>query len=74
MVYDRASNLTEDEKESQELPVIKKGDKLNITAVESKKLEAKLPARFNRGQGEGQIYFCVKFKIIKIKNDIEGSA
>ncbi|KZL89411.1 DNA topoisomerase 3 [Clostridium magnum DSM 2767] len=51
MVYDRASDLTEDEdeKESQELPVIKKGDKLNIASVESKKLKTKPPARFNEG-------------------------
>jgi DNA topoisomerase-3 len=50
-VYDRDSDLTEDEdeKESQELPVIKKGDKLNITSVESKKLKTKPPARFNEG-------------------------
>ena len=39
----------EDEKESQELPVIKKGDKLNIITVESKKLKTKPPARFNEG-------------------------
>jgi DNA topoisomerase III len=51
MVYDRASDLTEDEdeKESQVLPVVKKGDKLNITSVESKKLKTKPPARFNEG-------------------------
>lgn len=51
MVYDRASDLTEDEdeKESQELPIIKKGDKINISAVESKKLKTKPPARFNEG-------------------------
>jgi DNA topoisomerase III, bacteria and conjugative plasmid len=51
MVYDRASDLTEDEdeKESQVLPVVKKGDKLSITSVESKKLKTKPPARFNEG-------------------------
>jgi len=31
------------------LPVVKKGDKLNITSVESKKLKTKPPARFNEG-------------------------
>ena len=50
-VYDRADDLTEDEdeKDSQVLPVVKKGDKLNITSVESKKLKTKPPARFNEG-------------------------
>lgn len=50
-VYDRVEDLTEDEdeKDSQVLPVVKKGDKLNITSVESKKLKTKAPARFNEG-------------------------
>ncbi len=50
-VYDKADDLTEDEdeKDSQVLPVVKKGDKLNITSVESKKLKTKAPARFNEG-------------------------
>jgi len=50
-VYDRQEDLAEDEdeKDSQELPVVKKGDKLSITAVESKKLMTKPPARFNEG-------------------------
>lgn len=50
-VYDKADDLTEDEdeKDSQELPAVKKGDKLNITSVESKKLKTKPPARFNEG-------------------------
>ena len=50
-VYDRAEDLTEDEdeKDSQVLPVVKKGDKLNITSVESKKLKTKAPGRFNEG-------------------------
>jgi DNA topoisomerase-3 len=50
-VYDRADDLTEDEdeKDSQVLPVVKKGDKLSITSVESKKLKTKPPARFNEG-------------------------
>lgn len=49
--YDRQEDLAEDEdeKDSQELPVVKKGDKLSITAVESKKLMTKPPARFNEG-------------------------
>lgn len=50
-VYDRQEDLAEDEdeKDSQELPVVKKGDKLSITTVESKKLMTKPPARFNEG-------------------------
>lgn len=50
-VYDRADDLTEDEdeKDSQELPAVKKGDKLSITSIESKKLKTKPPARFNEG-------------------------
>ncbi|MEW8956239.1 DNA topoisomerase III [Clostridium sp.] len=50
-VYDRAEDLTEDEdeKDSQVLPVVKKGDKLNITSVESRKLKTKAPGRFNEG-------------------------
>lgn len=50
-VYDKADDLAEDEdeKDSQVLPVVKKGDKLNITSVESKKLKTKPPARFNEG-------------------------
>lgn len=50
-VYDREDDLTEDEdeKDSQVLPVVKKGEKLNIVSVESKKLKTKAPARFNEG-------------------------
>ncbi|MBU3228566.1 DNA topoisomerase III [Clostridium algidicarnis] len=50
-VYDKVDELTEDEdeKDSQVLPVVKKGDKLNITLVESRKLKTKAPARFNEG-------------------------
>ena len=50
-VYDKVGDLTEDEdeKDSQELPIVKKGDKLNITSVESKKLKTKAPSRFNEG-------------------------
>ncbi|MBU3209773.1 DNA topoisomerase III [Clostridium algidicarnis] len=50
-VYDKVDELTEDEdeKDSQVLPVVKKGDKLNITLVESRKLKTKEPARFNEG-------------------------
>lgn len=50
-VYDKVDELTEDEdeKDSQVLPVVKKGDKLNITSVESRKLKTKAPARFNEG-------------------------
>jgi DNA topoisomerase-3 len=50
-VYDKAYDLAEDEDEqdSQELPAVKKGDKLSITSVESKKLKTKPPARFNEG-------------------------
>ncbi|MBU5590234.1 DNA topoisomerase III [Clostridium sp. MSJ-4] len=50
-VYDKLGDLTEDEdeKDSQELPIVKKGDKLKITSVESKKLKTKAPARFNEG-------------------------
>ncbi|SHI88912.1 DNA topoisomerase-3 [Clostridium amylolyticum] len=50
-VYDRQEDLAEDEdeKDSQELPVVKKGDKLSISTVESKKLMTKPPARFNEG-------------------------
>lgn len=50
-VYDKADDLAEDEedKESQELPVLKKGDKVSISNVESKKLKTKPPARFNEG-------------------------
>ncbi|MCY6959947.1 DNA topoisomerase III [Clostridium brassicae] len=50
-VYDRVDDLAEDEDErnSQVLPIIKKGDKLSITSVESKKLKTKAPARFNEG-------------------------
>ncbi|WP_238883562.1 DNA topoisomerase III [Clostridium sp. YIM B02551] len=50
-VYDRADDLSEDEDErdSQELPCLKKGDKINILSVESKKQQTKPPARFNEG-------------------------
>ena len=50
-VYDKADDLAEDEedKESQELPALKKGDKVSISTVESKKLKTKPPARFNEG-------------------------
>lgn len=50
-VYDRVDDLAEDEdeKDSQVLPIVKEGDKLNITSVESKKLKTKPPARFNEG-------------------------
>lgn len=50
-VYDRIDELAEDEedKDSQVLPVIKKGDTLNILSVESKKQQTKPPARFNEG-------------------------
>ena len=50
-IYDKVDELTEDEdeKDSQVLPVVKKGDKLNITSVESRKLKTKAPARFNEG-------------------------
>ncbi|MBL4931348.1 DNA topoisomerase III [Clostridium paridis] len=50
-VYDRADDLSEDEDErdSQELPSLKKGDKINILSVESKKQQTKPPARFNEG-------------------------
>lgn len=50
-VYDRVDDLDEDEDDrgSQELPVVKKGDKLSISSVESKKLQTKAPARFNEG-------------------------
>lgn len=50
-VYDRAEDLSEeeDEKDSQELPVVKKDDRLSISSVESKKLMTKPPARFNEG-------------------------
>ncbi|SUY46621.1 DNA topoisomerase III [Clostridium putrefaciens] len=50
-VYDKVDELAEDEdeKDSQVLPIVKKGDKLNITSVESRKLKTKAPARFNEG-------------------------
>lgn len=50
-IYDRAEELDEDEdeKDSQVLPALKKGDKLTITKIESKKLATKPPARFNEG-------------------------
>ncbi len=50
-VYDKASDLAEDEedKDNQELPVVKKGDTLSISSVESKKNMTKPPARFNEG-------------------------
>lgn len=50
-IYDRAEDLDEDEdeKDAQVLPSLKKGDKLTITKVESKKLATKPPARFNEG-------------------------
>ncbi len=50
-VYDRAEDLTEDEdeKDSQVLPQVKKGDKLDILSIESKQLKTKAPARFNEG-------------------------
>ncbi|WP_027631371.1 DNA topoisomerase III [Clostridium hydrogeniformans] len=50
-VYDRIDELAEDEedKDSQVLPVIKKGDTLNILSVESKKQQTKPPSRFNEG-------------------------
>jgi len=50
-IYDRAEDLDEDEdeKDAQVLPALKKGDKLAITKVESKKLATKPPARFNEG-------------------------
>lgn len=50
-VYDRVDDLAddEDEKDSQELPVVKKGDKLPVLSVDSKKQQTKPPARFNEG-------------------------
>jgi len=50
-VYDRVEDLDEDEdeKDAQVLPALKKGDKLTIAKVESKKLATKPPARFNEG-------------------------
>ncbi|MDP4179201.1 MAG: DNA topoisomerase III [Bacillota bacterium] len=50
-VYDKSNDIAEDEDEkgSQVLPVVKKGDTLNITSVESKKLKTKPPERFNEG-------------------------
>jgi DNA topoisomerase-3 len=50
-VYDKSEDLSEDEdeKDSQELPVVKKGDKLPILSVDSKKQQTKPPARFNEG-------------------------
>lgn len=50
-IYDRAEDLDEDEdeKDAQVLPALKKGDKLTITKIESKKLATKPPARFNEG-------------------------
>lgn len=50
-VYDRIDDLSDedDEKDSQVLPEIKKGDKFEIISVESKKLKTKAPARFNEG-------------------------
>lgn len=50
-VYDKVDELAEneDEKDSQVLPIVKKGDKLNITLVEGRKLKTKAPARFNEG-------------------------
>ncbi|WP_160670017.1 DNA topoisomerase III [Clostridium sp. C8-1-8] len=50
-VYDKLEDLSEDEdeKDSQELPVVKKGDKLPILSVDSKKQQTKPPARFNEG-------------------------
>ncbi len=50
-VYDKTDDLDEDEdeKDTQVLPVLKKGDKLTIAKVESKKLTTKPPARFNEG-------------------------
>lgn len=50
-VYDREDDLAEDEDErdNQVLPQIKKGEKLSIASVESKKLKTKAPARFNEG-------------------------
>lgn len=50
-VYDRADELAEDEEDndSQVLPVVKKGDVLTISSVESKKQQTKPPARFNEG-------------------------
>lgn len=50
-VYDREADLAEDEDEkgSQELPVLSKGDKISILSVESRKQQTKPPARFNEG-------------------------
>ncbi|GLC32018.1 DNA topoisomerase III [Clostridium omnivorum] len=50
-VYDREDDLAEDEdeKDNQVLPQIKKGEKLSVASVESKKLKTKAPARFNEG-------------------------
>ncbi|MEQ8197995.1 MAG: DNA topoisomerase, partial [Clostridiaceae bacterium] len=50
-VYDKVDDLSEDEdeKDSQELPVVKKGDKISILSVESRKQKTKPPARFNEG-------------------------
>ncbi len=50
-VYDRSEDLAEDEdeKDNQALPVVKKGDTLSISSVDSKKQQTKPPARFNEG-------------------------
>ncbi|SHI68837.1 DNA topoisomerase-3 [Clostridium cavendishii DSM 21758] len=49
-VYDKATDLDdEEENDSQELPVVKKGDSLTVSSVDSKKLQTKAPARFNEG-------------------------
>lgn len=50
-VYDKSSDLDEDEinNDNQELPIIKKGDMLEIINIESKKLQTKAPSRFTEG-------------------------
>jgi len=50
-VYDKEATLAEDEddKDSQTLPVVKKGDKLNVMSIDSEKHKTKPPARFNEG-------------------------
>jgi DNA topoisomerase-3 len=50
-VYDKEDDLGEDEeeKDNQVLPQVKKGEKLSIDSVESRKLKTKAPARFNEG-------------------------
>ncbi|MCC9295389.1 DNA topoisomerase 3 [Clostridium sp. MT-14] len=48
MVYERGAGMeAEGEKDSQLLPKVKKGDIVNIRAVELNKLQTKPPARFN---------------------------